>query len=188
MLDWYRNAGRLRSKLFSLGIGPSFGGFGDRAVIEPPLRVYGERRIIIGAAVHIGASSWLQVLGGEGPSAIEIGDGSSLGARCTISAVEHVSIGRSVLLASNVYVSDHSHDVADPSRPISRQGVTDVRPVAIGDGAWLGQNTVVTPGVRIGRGAVVGANSVVTRDVPDRCVAVGAPARVVRQLLEGEGW
>jgi acetyltransferase-like isoleucine patch superfamily enzyme len=57
--------------------------------------------------------------------------------------------------------------------------------VEIGDGALLGQNVVVCPGVRIGRGAVVGANSVVRDDIPDRAIAVGAPARVVR-LLDGE--
>jgi acetyltransferase-like isoleucine patch superfamily enzyme len=62
------------------------------------------------------------------------------------------------------------------------QGVEQIEPVEIGDGAWLGQNVVVGPGVRIGRGAVIGANSVVLSDVPDHCVAVGAPARVVREV------
>ena len=55
-----------------------------------------------------------------------------------------------------------------------------VEPIVIEDGAWLGENVIVCPGVRIGRGAVVGGNAVVTRDVPDWSLAVGAPARVVR--------
>ena len=67
------------------------------------------------------------------------------------------------------------------------QDLTRVAPVEIGDGAWLGQNVVVGPGVRIGRGAVVGSNSVVLKDIPDRCVAAGAPARVLRQLDEDAG-
>jgi acetyltransferase-like isoleucine patch superfamily enzyme len=46
----------------------------------------------------------------------------------------------------------------------------------------------VLPGARIGRHVVVGANSVVTGDLPDFCVAVGAPARVVRHYRDGEGW
>ena len=62
------------------------------------------------------------------------------------------------------------------------------RPVSIGDGSWLGHGTVVLPGARIGRHVVVGAGSVVTGDLPDHCVAVGAPARVVRRYVEGEGW
>ena len=60
------------------------------------------------------------------------------------------------------------------------QGVDNVGEVVIDDGAWLGQNVVVTSGVRIGRGAAVGANAVVTKDVPDYSLAVGSPARVVK--------
>jgi acetyltransferase-like isoleucine patch superfamily enzyme len=62
------------------------------------------------------------------------------------------------------------------------QGVDKVQPVLIREGAWLGQNVVVCPGVTIGKGAVVGANSVVTTSIPDYCVAVGAPAKVIRAI------
>ena len=89
-------------------------------------------------------------------------------------------------MARGVYIADHSHAFADTARPVLEQGITGVAPVEIGDGAWLGENVVVGPGVRVGRGAVVGANSVVLADVPDFAVAVGAPARVVRQLAAGE--
>ena len=95
-------------------------------------------------------------------------------------------LGRKVLFARNVYVSDHSHRFDDPSRAVLDQGVDRIAAVDIGDGAWLGQNVVVGPGVRIGRGAVIGANAVVLDDVPDHCVAVGAPARVVRSLVADE--
>ena len=57
-----------------------------------------------------------------------------------------------------------------------------IAPVAIGDGAWLGQNAVVLSGVTVGRGAVVAANAVVLDDVPPRSVAAGVPARIVREL------
>ena len=87
-----------------------------------------------------------------------------------------------MLLARNVYIADHAHAFEDPSRPVLDQGVDDIRPIEIGDGAWLGQNVVVCPGVRIGRGAVVGANAVVRDDVPDFSLAVGVPARVVREF------
>jgi acetyltransferase-like isoleucine patch superfamily enzyme len=81
-----------------------------------------------------------------------------------------------------VYVADHRHAFADRTRPVLAQGITRVGPVEVGDGAWLGENVVVGPGVRIGRGAVVGANSVVLQDVPDFWVAVGVPARRVREI------
>jgi acetyltransferase-like isoleucine patch superfamily enzyme len=87
-------------------------------------------------------------------------------------------------MARNVYIADHRHAFEDEGRAVLDQGIEQVAPVEIGEGAWLGQNVVVGPGVRIGRGAVVGANSVVLGDVPDHAVAVGAPARVVRTLIE----
>jgi len=93
-----------------------------------------------------------------------------------------VRLGGDVLLARGVYVADHAHAFEDPRCPVLAQGIDRLSPVEIADGAWLGEHVVVCPGVRIGRGAVVGANSVVTADVPDRCVAAGAPARILRDL------
>ena len=62
---------------------------------------------------------------------------------------------------------------------VVEQGLTHLDAVDIGDGAWLGENVVVCPGVTIGRGAVIGANAVVREDVPDYSLAVGIPAHVV---------
>jgi acetyltransferase-like isoleucine patch superfamily enzyme len=131
----------------------------------------------------VGAGSWLQVLDGPGDGpALTIEDGTSIAGGCVLSAAASLRLGRKVLLARNVYVSDHIHSFSDPERAVLDQGIDRVEAVEIGDGAWLGQNVVVCPGVRIGRGAVVGANSVVREDVPEYAVAVGAPARVVRQF------
>jgi acetyltransferase-like isoleucine patch superfamily enzyme len=99
---------------------------------------------------------------------------------CVISSAASITLGEGVLLARNVYIADHGHAFDDDDRAVLEQGLAGLAPVEIGAGAWLGQNVVVCPGVRIGRGAVIGANSVVLHDIPDRSVAVGAPARVVR--------
>ena len=177
----YRAATRVRDKVFSLAIRGSFAEFGRRSVIQLPVRLAGERQIAVGDDVFVGAGSWLQVLETcDTPTAIEIGSGTSIAGSCVISAAQHIQLGANVLLARNVYIADHMHAFEDPEAAVLDQGVTRVLPIAIGDGAWLGQNVVVGPGVRIGRGAVVGANSVVREDVPDFSVAVGAPARVVR--------
>jgi acetyltransferase-like isoleucine patch superfamily enzyme len=168
---------------FSLLAAGGFAEFGKGSVLEPPVRLENQGRIAIGANVFVGPGSWLQTHPEGGDAvAIEIGDGTNIAGGCVLSAVFHVRLGRSVLLARNVYVADHAHAFEDTTRPVLDQGVDDVRPVEIGDGAWLGQNVVVCPGVRIGRGAVVGANAVVREDVPDHAVAVGVPARVVREF------
>lgn len=186
-LSLYRGGARLRAKVFSLACGRAFASFGSRSVIEPPVRLQGERRISIGSDVYVGAGSWLQVLDGiDRHVALAIGDGTSIAGSCVLSAALRVRVGRKVLLARNVYIADHSHAYADAGRAVLDQGIRQVAPVEVDDGAWLGQNVVVGPGVRIGRGSVIGANSVVLEDVPDYCVAVGAPARVVKEFAPRE--
>jgi len=168
-------------------VGGAFADFGARSVLEPPVRLQLEGRIAIGEGVYVGAGSWLQVIGGFGEGvAIAIGDGTSISGYCVLSSVRSITVGRWVLMARNVYVSDHSHAFGDVGRAVLDQGIDRVAPVEIGDGAWIGQNVVIGPGVRIGSGAVIGANSVVLDDVPAHAVAVGAPAAVTRSLLTRE--
>jgi len=182
----HRGLHRLQAKTFSVLASGAFAEFGAHSVLEPPVRLGGERRISIGDDVYVGAGSWLQVLGAGDGVALRLGDGTSIAGGCVLSAASSICLGRKVLLARNVYVADHSHAFADTTRAVLDQGIDRVAPVEIRDGAWLGENVVVGPGVRIGRGAVVGANAVVLDDVPDHAVAVGAPARVVRNLVARE--
>ncbi len=178
----HRGYARARDKIYSLAVSGSFGSFGHRTVLQLPIRVSGEHRIAIGSDGFVGASSWLQVLEtpGEDSIAISIGNGVSIAGLCVLSAVGAIRIGNNVSFARNVYVADHTHLYDDPARPVLEQGVTASEAVEIGDGAWLGENVLVLPGVHIGKGAVISANSVVNQDVPDHCVAAGSPARVVR--------
>lgn len=181
-LGAYRLSQRLWGKLFSVATRGAFAAFGARSVIQPPVRIAGEGAIAIGSDVWVGGGSWLQTLPGAAGIALEIGDGTSIAGSCVLSAAQSVRLGRKVLLARGVYISDHIHRYDDTSRAVLDQGVDQVDGVVIDDGAWLGENVVVCPGVRIGRGAVIGANAVVTANVPDFSLAVGAPARVVRHF------
>jgi acetyltransferase-like isoleucine patch superfamily enzyme len=149
-----------------------------------PVRLSGEKRMSIGDHVFIGPNSWLQALSdNESRSiALSIGNGTSIAGACVISAAKNVNIENDVLVARNVYISDHIHKYIQAGVPILAQGVDKISPVLIKRGAWLGQNVVICPGVTVGEGAVIGANSVVTQDIPDYCVAVGAPAYVVKTI------
>lgn len=176
-------AQRALAKGFSLAVSGGFAAFGPRSVIQPPVRLGGVGRIAVGEGVMVGTGSWLQAIGDDAAGvALEIGDGTSIVGHCVLSAAESIRIGRRVLIARNAYVSDHSHAFTDTGRAVMDQGITGVAPVVLDDGCWLGENVVIGPGVRVGRGAVIGANAVVLADVPDHCVAVGAPARVVRSF------
>jgi acetyltransferase-like isoleucine patch superfamily enzyme len=181
-LDALLLAQRIRDAAFSAIASSGFHSFGRGSRICLPFRVGNAGNIAIGSKVLIGAGSFLMVPVADAPKpAIVIGDRVRMN-QTAITAVESVIIGDGVGIARGVYISDHSHGFDDPNLAIRDQPLGRVAPVRIGAGAWIGQNAVIMPGVTIGEGAVVGANSVVRDDVPARCVAVGAPARVVRQL------
>ena len=159
--------------------------FGSGSIIcFPPVALYGESGIRIGRDVLIGP--YVSLSAGMAPGQELISDEVvSIGDRCLIgrnsSIVGHLSItiGPDVFFGPNVYVTDQNHGVDDLDLPIGRQTRPEA-PVSIGEGSWLGTNSVVLPGVTIGRHVAVGAGSIVTTDLPDRSVAVGVPARVVR--------
>lgn len=110
------------------------------------------------------------------PQRVSIGSGSALvGKNIEIDSWGHVTIGRNVLINGDVslYTADHPVDSPDFGDAI--------RSIRIGDYVWMPNHIIVLPGVTIGNYAVVGTGSVVSRDIPDYSVAVGNPARVVKQ-------
>ena len=116
---------------------------------------------------------------------LQIGEGVSMEYDCHIGCINEVRIGARVLIASRVYISDHAHGgttAEDMRRSPKERPVVSKGPVIIEDDVWLGEGVAVMPGVRIGRSSIIGANSVVTKEIPPFCVAVGAPARVIKQL------
>lgn len=112
---------------------------------------------------------------------IEVGDNFFANYNVVILDVAPVSIGHSVMLAPNVAIYTAAHPL-DAGRRNS--GNEFAVPVSIGNNVWLGGNVVVVPGVKIGNNSVVGAGSVVTRDLPDNVLAVGNPARILREIGE----
>ncbi|MBC8986449.1 acyltransferase [Pedobacter sp. N36a] len=91
-----------------------------------------------------------------------------------------VKIGDHVMLAQNIVVSGLNHGYEDVNIPPSLQ--KEIRKqITIGDEVWIGANSVITAGVTIGKHSVIGAGSVVTKDIPEFCVAVGNPAKVVKK-------
>ena len=113
---------------------------------------------------------------------IEIGDGTSIHFDFHCGASNQVIIGKDVLIAGKVYISDHDHVFDHRELPprLCRELISS--PVIIEDGVWLGEGCVVLKGVSIGRRSVVGANAVVTKSVPEGCVVCGVPAKIVRRI------
>ena len=138
-----------------------------------------------GARVVLGRWSWLghgtKVRAHEG--VVEIGAKSVLGQECTISAYQHVSIGRECIVADRVMLIDFDHGVVEVERPIRLQGIYK-RDVRVGHNVWIGYGACVLRGVTVGDNSVIGTNAVVTKDLPANAVAGGVPARVIRMRPE----
>lgn len=113
------------------------------------------------------------------------GDNVTMEYDCHIAAINRIEIGKNVLIASKVYISDHSHGgttKSDISLPPNDRPIISKGPVLIEDNVWLGENVVVLPNVRIGHSAIIGANSVVTKDIPACVLAAGSPAKIIKYI------
>jgi maltose O-acetyltransferase len=110
---------------------------------------------------------------------IHIGEGFYANANCVMLDVAEIRIGDDTMLAPGVQLLTATHPVDAQQRVSGRElGF----PISIGSRVWLGGGAIVCPGVTIGDDVVVGSGAVVVKDLPDRVVAVGNPARIVRQL------
>jgi maltose O-acetyltransferase len=119
------------------------------------------------------------------PFYVDYGSRIRIGARCFANYglvaldVAAITIGDDVQIGPNVQLLTPTHPLEAEPR---RQKWEAAEPITIGDNVWLGGGAIVCPGVTIGADTVVGAGAVVTRDLPARALALGNPARVVREL------
>ena len=123
-----------------------------------------------------------------GGGTVRIGRGSEIGERCRISIANSLEIGEKVLLSPNVYITDCDHEYRNVDIPVIEQGIVQKgQKVSIGEGSYIGINAVIVGNVKIGKHCVIGANSIVNKDVPDFCVAVGCPVKIIKSYNEN-GW
>ena len=133
------------------------------------------------AKLHIGRWAWvghdskLRVHEGE----VRIGAKTVIGQECTISAFQHVSIGRECIVADRVMLIDFDHGMVEVERPIRLQGIYK-RDVRVGHNVWIGYGACVLRGVTVGDNSVIGTSAVVTKEVPANAIVGGVPARVIR--------
>ncbi len=133
------------------------------------------RGIVIGSGVFVGRNTILSCKNGD----IVLEDRANLGFNCEIFSASTVRVGSDVLMAAYTYLvgGDHLYDRTDI--PVLQQGRT-ARGIDVGAGAWLGAHVVVTDGSTVGRDAIIGAGAVVVGAIPEFAIAVGTPAKVIR--------
>ncbi|MGL4347506.1 MAG: acyltransferase [Chitinophagaceae bacterium] len=158
------------------------GSFGKKSQIIKPLRIDGSKNIFIGENVYIQHYTWLasMPLTNNKTPRLEIEDGAIIGHFNHIYCTNKIIIRKNALIADKVYISDNLHSYENTNIPISKQPIKQINFVEIGEGCWIGENASII-GACIGKGSIIGANSVVTKNIPDYCVAVGIPAKIIKK-------
>ncbi len=143
------------------------------------------KNISIGQRVQIRKGARLESVGEPSNSPkLVIGDDTAIQFYFHCGAAESIIIGKKVLIAGRVYITDHDHCFDDPDcSPMDNKKLIS-KSVVIEDECWLGEGCVILKGVTVGRRAVVAANAVVTKDVPPFSVVAGIPAKVIKQFKE----
>lgn len=130
-----------------------------------------------------------------GNGQIVLGEWVKIGFRTTINCIDKIEIGDYTAIADDVTIVDHNYHPTNPAdRKYMRQTehgsiersplYAEHHPIKIGENVWIGSNVRICKGVTIGNNSVIGANSVVTKDIPDNCIAVGIPAKVVKEHID----
>ncbi len=138
----------------------------------------GSEGIVLGDNVMINRNCMLQAKAGP----IKIGSRTSLGSYSIVSALDRVDIGSAVLIGGRCYFSAGAYYFDDVSAPVMDQGLYAKGPIKIGSNAYFGAGAMVVGGITVGTGSVIGAGAVVVKDVPDRVVVAGNPARILREI------
>jgi len=167
----------LFSKCFSLQV----------RLIRYPYYFRGLRFISFGKGFTSGVGLRIDAFGSQ-PNQVVFGKNIELGDYVHIGALESVTIGDDVLMASKVYISDHDHGVyqgrgesVSPPNQLQSQKSLQIAPVHIRNNVWIGEGVSILKGVDIGENSIIGANSVVTKSIPANSIAVGAPAKVIKR-------
>lgn len=142
------------------------------------IQVGRDAEVRLGFPVH-----FMQDFTGRFFGRVTIGNNVFFNRGCYVAVHESLVIGDDCLFGEQVSIHDENHTLGRGSEPIGSRGFTTA-PIVIGRNVWIGAKATILQGVRIGDNAVIGANAVVTKDIPANSIAVGIPARAVREVPE----
>ncbi|MCW5875592.1 MAG: acyltransferase [Anaerolineales bacterium] len=155
---------------------------GDNVTLLPyvDFRLRDEGQIVLGNGVYLETMARLVV---ANRATLTIGAESQIGMGSILNAGDDIRIGDYVAIAAHCSLIASEHAYFDTTEMIKYQGYIHA-PITIEDNVWLAASVLVRPGVTIGSGAVIGVQSVVHRDIPTNVVAVGNPAKPIKQRTQ----
>ena len=177
--------------------------FPKARLIRFPFDIRGKKYIKYGKDFTTGVGCRIEAynfnngnLGIKAPQLI-IGNNVQINDYVHLSCAESLIIEDNVLIASKVYISDLNHGNYSFSKDFEHSNPEEIakerriftKPVKICENVWLGENVSVLPGTVIGKNSIIGANSVVSKNIPENCIAVGNPAKVIKKYnFETKKW
>ena len=184
-----------RNRLYTMWIRRAFGSLPGSSNISFPCSLLGDggKNIFIGENSSIQGHGvlgcWMKYRNAKGiqyfsPSII-IGNNCSIGEYSQITAIKKITIGDGLLTGRYVFIGDNSHGSLsweESTIPPCQRQLESKGEIVIGNNVWIGDKVTILGGVTIGNNVIIGANSVVTHNIPSNSIAIGAPARVVKEL------
>lgn len=107
-----------------------------------------------------------------------LGNNSGIGKQCSIAPF--TKIGENVMMGPEVIMYSRNHNTESTEIPMCQQGFKDYQPIKIGNDVWIGRRVIILPGVHIGDGCIIGAGAVLGNNIPPYSIAVGNPARIIK--------
>lgn len=184
-----------RAKFYTWLIKSDFGGIWKNSIILPPFQANDAgslKSLFRGDNCSIWSGGWIEPVMSyvdiKYEPRIEIDDTTDIGRNSHIIARGKTKIGKEVVIADNVYITDNLHGYENINIPILDAPLVLRGIVTIDDQVYLGERVCVMPGDTIGRHSILGCNSV-TKDIPPYSVAIGSPARVIKRYdFESDKW
>ena len=172
---------KLKCRLFAWFNSYAFGAFGKHNYLFD-LELLNPQNIFLGSNLYISKTRLASSKGGK----LIIGNHVAIGRFSQIYALQSIIIEDGVLMAENTFISDNTHTFTDITTPVRDQDIKPLGNVVIGSGTWIGRNVVVN-GCKIGRNCIIGAYTFLKKDIPDYCVVVENPARIVKRYNPQSG-
>ena len=172
---------KLKCRLFAWFNSYAFGAFGKHNYLFD-LELLNPQNIFLGSNLWISKTRLASSKGGK----LIIGNHVAIGRFSQIYALQSIIIEDGVLMAENTFISDNTHTFTDITTPVRDQDIKPLGNVVIGSKTWIGRNVVVN-GCKIGRNCIIGAYTFLKKDIPDYCVVVGNPARIVKRYNPQSG-